>query len=67
MFEQVRHARLPMKRVIGLNANLNINHCVSILCDMKAHEGGTFLFLIFERDVKCCVDVTDGWDGWMNR
>ena len=33
--QKIRHARLPMKRIIGINRELNIDHCVAIMADFK--------------------------------
>ena len=32
---KIRHARFPMKRVIGMKADLNVETCVAIMNDMK--------------------------------
>ena len=32
---QIRHARFPMKKTIGLAADLNVETCVAIMADMK--------------------------------
>ena len=32
----VRHARFPMRKTIGLHADLNVESCVAIMCDLKA-------------------------------
>jgi len=34
----IRHARFPMKRIINLKAELNVDTCVAIMCDMKATQ-----------------------------
>ncbi|XP_040579505.1 mitochondrial ribonuclease P protein 1 homolog [Lepeophtheirus salmonis] len=31
----IRHARLPMKKMIGLNARLNVDHMIAIMCEWK--------------------------------
>eukprot|EP00096_Caligus_rogercresseyi_P007272 TRINITY_DN25088_c0_g1_i1.p1 TRINITY_DN25088_c0_g1~~TRINITY_DN25088_c0_g1_i1.p1 ORF type:complete len:547 (-),score=152.32 TRINITY_DN25088_c0_g1_i1:451-2091(-) len=31
----IRHARLPMKKIIGINAQLNIDHMVAIMCEWR--------------------------------
>ena len=33
--EGIRHAHLPLKRVIGMNCILNIEHVVAILADYR--------------------------------
>ena len=32
---QIRHARFPMKKTLGLTADLNVESCVAIMADMK--------------------------------
>ena len=32
---KIRHARFPMKRVIGMKADLNVETCVAIMTDLK--------------------------------
>ena len=32
---KIRHARFPMKRVIGMKADLNVETCVAIMNDLK--------------------------------
>lgn len=34
----IRHARFPMKRIMNLKAELNIDTCVAVMCDMKASQ-----------------------------
>ena len=35
---KIRHARFPMKKVIGLTADLNVEVCVAIMNDLKASQ-----------------------------
>ena len=35
---KIRHARFPMRRTIGLQADLNVETCVAIMNDMKASQ-----------------------------
>jgi len=41
---KIRHARLPMKRVMGIKADLNIDTCLAIMCDMKASNDWFYSF-----------------------
>jgi len=36
--ERIRHARFPMKKVIGVSADLNVETCVAIMNDLKASQ-----------------------------
>jgi len=40
----IRHARFPMKRILEIKADLNVETCVAILCDMKAHQDWFYAF-----------------------
>jgi ribonuclease P protein 1 len=42
--ENIRHARLPMKRTIGIIKELNVDHCVSILADFKFTKDWLYSF-----------------------
>ena len=33
--QNIRHARLPMKRFLGISRELNVDHCVAIMSDFK--------------------------------
>jgi len=35
---KIRHARFPLKRTIGIQAEMNVDACVGVMCDMKAHN-----------------------------
>jgi len=41
---KIRHARLPMKRVKGIKADLNIDTCLAIMADMKASDDWFYSF-----------------------
>jgi len=36
--ERIRHARFPMKKVLGISGDLNVETCVAIMNDLKASQ-----------------------------
>ena len=42
--EKIRHARLPMKRTLGLARELNVDHCVAIMADFKFTKDWLYSF-----------------------
>ena len=40
----IRHARLPMKRTLGITKELNVDHCVAILADYKFSKDWFYSF-----------------------
>jgi len=42
--EGIRHARLPMKRTLGINKELNVDHCVAIMADFKYSKDWFYSF-----------------------
>ena len=36
--ERIRHARFPMKKVLGITGDLNVETCVAIMNDLKASQ-----------------------------
>lgn len=35
---KIRHARFPLKKTIGVQAEMNVDACVGVMCDMKAYN-----------------------------
>ena len=42
--EGIRHARLPMKRTLGITKELNVDHCVAIMADFKYSKDWFYSF-----------------------
>ena len=42
--ENIRHARLPMKRIIGVTKELNVDHCLGIMADFKFTKDWLYSF-----------------------
>ena len=42
--EGIRHARLPMKRTLGISNELNVDHCVAIMADFKYSKDWFYSF-----------------------
>jgi len=38
----IRHARFPLKKTLGVQAEMNVDACVGVMCDMKAHNDWFF-------------------------
>jgi len=38
----IRHARFPLKKTLGLTCELNVDACVGIMCDMKGYNDWGF-------------------------
>lgn len=39
---KIRHARFPLKRALGVQAEMNVDACVGVMCDMKAFNDWFF-------------------------